>query len=129
MNDTTHPSGGSNKDLGERLGVAGDLIGDTCRDDQHRHDLDAVLLPGYRQEYPATRQIVGWSTADHLKAGLCTSAVVMTLQPWQPDKGLIHHSVRGFLAGLAKKEITVGVLGRVRQVGRNKQGAKGSYTV
>ncbi len=39
------------------------------------------------------------------------------------------HTVRGFLAGLAKKGITVEVLERVRQVGSGKQGAKGSYSV
>jgi uncharacterized protein DUF3489 len=36
------------------------------------------------------------------------------------------HTIRGFLAGLAKKGIKVDVLERVRQVGPNKQGAKGS---
>jgi hypothetical protein len=39
------------------------------------------------------------------------------------------HTVRGFLAGLPRKGIKVEVLERVRQVGPNKQGAKGSYTV
>jgi hypothetical protein len=43
--------------------------------------------------------------------------------------GWAPHAVRGFLAGLAKKGITVEVLDRVRQVGFNKAGAKGSYTV
>ena len=38
-------------------------------------------------------------------------------------------TVRGFVAGLAKKGITVEVLERVRQVGPNRTGAKGSYTV
>jgi hypothetical protein len=37
--------------------------------------------------------------------------------------------VRGFLAGLKRKGITVEVLERVRQVGPNKEGAKGSYSV
>jgi hypothetical protein len=39
------------------------------------------------------------------------------------------HTVRGFLAGLPSKGIKVEVLERVRQVGPNKTGAKGSYTV
>ncbi|WP_333669619.1 DUF3489 domain-containing protein [Elioraea tepidiphila] len=39
------------------------------------------------------------------------------------------HTVRGFLAGLKRKGITVEVLERVRQVGPNKDGAKGSYSV
>jgi hypothetical protein len=43
--------------------------------------------------------------------------------------GLAPHTVRGFLAGLAKKGIAVEVLERVRQIGPNKVGAKGSFTV
>jgi putative transposase len=43
----------------------------------------------------ATRQIVGWSMADHLRAGLCVDALVMALQRYQPPEGLIHHSDRG----------------------------------
>ena len=43
--------------------------------------------------------------------------------------GWAPHTVRGFLAGLAKKGINVEVLERVRQVGPNKVGASGSYTV
>ncbi len=43
--------------------------------------------------------------------------------------GWAPHTVRGFLAGLAKRGIRVMVLERVRQVGPGKEGAKGSYTV
>ena len=43
--------------------------------------------------------------------------------------GWAPHTVRGFLAGLAKKGIKVDVLERVRQIGPNKTGAKGSYTI
>ena len=43
----------------------------------------------------ATRQIVGWAMADHLKAGLCIDALVMALQRCPPPRGLIHHSDRG----------------------------------
>jgi hypothetical protein len=39
------------------------------------------------------------------------------------------HTVRGFLAGLGKKGVRVDVLERVRQIGPNKTGAKGSFTV
>jgi len=39
------------------------------------------------------------------------------------------HTVRGFLAGLKKKGIQVEVLERVRQVGPNKEGAKGSFSI
>jgi hypothetical protein len=43
--------------------------------------------------------------------------------------GWASHTVRGFLAGLAKKGIQVGVLERVRQIDSDNRGAKGSYTV
>jgi hypothetical protein len=43
--------------------------------------------------------------------------------------GWAPHTVRGFLAGLAKRGISVEVLDRVVQVGPNKVGAKGSFTV
>ena len=43
----------------------------------------------------ATREIVGWSMANHLRAGLCVDALVMALQRCRPEPGLIHHSDRG----------------------------------
>ena len=43
--------------------------------------------------------------------------------------GWASHTVRGFFAGLKKKDINVEVLERVRQVGPNKEGAKGSYSI
>ncbi len=43
--------------------------------------------------------------------------------------GWAPHTVRGFLASLARKGVEVRVLERVRRVGPNKVGAKGSYTV
>src|SRR3954471_22144744 len=43
----------------------------------------------------ATRQIVGWAMADHLRAELCIDALVMALQRFQPGPGLIHHTDRG----------------------------------
>jgi len=42
-----------------------------------------------------TREIVGWSMADHLKAGLCVDALVMAIQHHHPPPELIHHSDRG----------------------------------
>jgi transposase InsO family protein len=53
----------------------------------------------------ATREIVGWSMADHLKAGLCLDALVMALQRCQPPRGLIHHSDRGvqYASGLYRQ--------------------------
>jgi predicted ArsR family transcriptional regulator len=43
--------------------------------------------------------------------------------------GWANHTVRGFFAGLKKRGIAVTVLERVRQVGPNNQGAKGSYSI
>lgn len=43
----------------------------------------------------ATREIVGWSMADHLRAELCIDALVMALQHRRPSRGLTHHSDRG----------------------------------
>jgi transposase InsO family protein len=43
----------------------------------------------------ATREIVGWSMADHLRSGLCVDALVMALQRRRPEPGLMHHSDRG----------------------------------
>ena len=40
----------------------------------------------------ATREIVGWSMADHLRGGLARDALVMALQRCRPPEGLIHHS-------------------------------------
>ncbi len=43
--------------------------------------------------------------------------------------GWAQHTVRGFFAGLKKKGHAVEVMERVRQVGPNKEGARGSFTV
>lgn len=43
----------------------------------------------------ATREILGWSMADHLKAELCIDALVMAIHRHCPPAGLIHHSDRG----------------------------------
>jgi transposase InsO family protein len=43
----------------------------------------------------ATREIVGWSMADHLRAELACDALRMALQRRQPPPGLVHHSDRG----------------------------------
>lgn len=43
--------------------------------------------------------------------------------------GWAQHTVRGFFAGLKKKGYAVEVLERVRQVGPNREGARGSFTI
>ena len=43
--------------------------------------------------------------------------------------GWAQHTVRGFFAGLKKKGHAVEVMERVRQVGPNNEGARGSFTV
>jgi transposase InsO family protein len=50
----------------------------------------------------ATREIVGWSMADHLRAELRTDALVMALQRRRPEEGLIHHSDRGVQGGFKR---------------------------
>lgn len=43
----------------------------------------------------ATREIIGWSMADHLGADLACDALRAALQRRPPPEGLIHHSDRG----------------------------------
>ena len=43
----------------------------------------------------ATREIVGWSMAEHLRADLACDALLMAIRRRQPPRGLIHHSDRG----------------------------------
>ncbi|WP_188971781.1 DUF3489 domain-containing protein [Neoroseomonas lacus] len=52
-----------------------------------------------------------------------TIAQIIHATGWQ------QHTVRGFLAGLKRHGVTIEVLERVHQVGPNKQGAKGSYSI
>jgi transposase InsO family protein len=43
----------------------------------------------------ATREIVGWSMADHLRADLACDALLMAIRRRRSPRGLIHHSDRG----------------------------------
>jgi predicted ArsR family transcriptional regulator len=80
---------------------------------------------------PAPARIIGPLQGAHQEAVLVllrrpegiTVAQVAEATDWA------NHTVRGFFAGLKKRGIEVTVPELVRQVGPNKQGAKGSYTV
>ena len=52
-----------------------------------------------------------------------TIAQITETTGWQ------QHTVRGFLAGLKKKGIKIDTLEKVRMVGPNKEGAKGSFSI
>jgi putative transposase len=61
----------------------------------------------------ATREIVGWSMADHLRGELARDALLMAIRRRQPPPGLLHHSDRGvqyasgpYRATLARHGIT-----------------------
>jgi hypothetical protein len=98
--------------------------------------LGAALVATPRAE-PAARPPRGPATPRQPRTGTKQEAVLTLLSRdegttiadiieatgWQP------HTVRGFLAGLKRKGIAVEVLERVRQVGPDKQGAKGSYSI
>ena len=43
----------------------------------------------------ATREIVGWSMADHLGAELACDALLMAIRRRRPPRGLLHHADRG----------------------------------
>jgi transposase InsO family protein len=60
----------------------------------------------------ATREIVGWSMADHLRGELACDALVMAIQRRQPPRGLIQHSDRGVQGGF--KRSSQHLDGRVR---------------
>ncbi len=72
---------------------------------------------------PRTDTKQAWVLALLRRESGTTVAEIMEATGWQ------QHTVRGFLAGLKKKGIAVTVLERIRQVGPNQQGAKGSYSV
>jgi len=42
-----------------------------------------------------SRQVVGWSIADHMRTSLCVSALQMAFWRRKPEPGLRHHSDRG----------------------------------
>jgi putative transposase len=50
----------------------------------------------------ATREIVGWGMADHLREELARDALLMAIRRRQPPPGLIHHSDRGVQGGFKR---------------------------
>jgi hypothetical protein len=96
--------------------------------DEHFADLRAALVglpatspPSHPRKPQDTKQAQVLAMLSRLEGA--SGPQIAEATGWAP------HTVRGFLAGLAKKSIKVDVLERVRQVGPNKQGAKGSFTV
>ena len=91
--------------------------------------LRAALAPGARATVPGAPRQPRTDTKQAQVLALlgrherATSVQVMEVTGWAP------HTVRGFLAGLKRKSISVEVVVRVRQVGPDKPGAKGSFSV
>jgi hypothetical protein len=81
----------------------------------------APRAPGLRQPRQGTKQLQVLAMLRRPQGA--TVVQIMDATGWQP------HTVRGFLAGLARKCITIEVLERVRQVGPSRAGAKGSYSI
>ncbi len=61
----------------------------------------------------ASRRVVGWAMADHLRAELALDALTMALRARRPGAGLVHHTDRGgqytaatYRAALAARGIT-----------------------
>ena len=79
---------------------------------------------------PATQRQPRQGTKRERVLGLLRRPEGATVGQVSEATGWAPHTVRGFFAGLRKREgIAVAVLERVRRVGPDKQGAKGSYTV
>jgi hypothetical protein len=49
----------------------------------------------WRSCWTASRRIVGWSMAEHLRTGLVLDALDMAIAQRQPGAGLVHHSDHG----------------------------------
>lgn len=52
-----------------------------------------LYLAGVMDLY--SRRIIGWATADHLRAELAAEALKMAIEARRPEEGLLHHSDRG----------------------------------
>jgi putative transposase len=61
----------------------------------------------------ATREIVGWSMADHLRGDLARDALLMAIRRRQPPRGLIHPPLRPRGAGRIQAVVAMGCLSAV----------------
>jgi hypothetical protein len=93
------------------------LSGSGCSESGAAGLSDCHIDP-FHQHRPRQRRAPGERSGVNRK-----STDVTAVNRWAP------HTVRGFLAGLARKGIKFEVLDRVRQVGADRQGAKGSCSV
>ena len=93
------------------------------RADQVRRNLDAILIQQVARDLPRAHP-------PGVKRGaLLRPDEGATIAQIAEATGWAQHTVRGFFAGLKKKGHAVEVLERVRQVGPNKEGARGSFTI
>jgi hypothetical protein len=120
----TAPPGASLREMARQVLAAWDMPG--------QHDLPAAMdglrhaaagRPARTPGQPRTGTKHAAVLAMLRRPEGATVAQVVEATGWQS------HTVRGYFAGLKRKGITVAVQERVRQVGPNQAGAKGSYSV
>jgi transposase InsO family protein len=66
----------------------------------------------------ATREIVGWSMSDSLRAGLACDALLLAIRRRRPPCGLLHHSDRGVQYASEPYQATLARLGLRRSMSR-----------
>ena len=85
--------------------------------------------PGRPAREPGTPRKPREGTKQEAVLAMLRRAEGATVAQIAEATGWASHTVRGFLAGLKKKGFQVATLERVRMVGPNKEGAKGSYSI
>ena len=129
------PGAGASPTRGSLRGAAERVLAAWADDAAMRQDLPdavealrAVLARPSRGQAPQRQPRQGTKREQVL--GLLRRPEGATVGQVAEATGWAPHTVRGFFAGLRKREgIAVAVLERVRRVGPDKQGAKGSYTI
>ncbi len=121
------------------LRAAAQRILDAWDDDANmRHDLPTAIdvlraalatKPGRPPREPGAPRKPREGTKQEAVLALLRRPEGATVAQVAEATGWAQHTVRGFFAGLKKKGIEVTVLERVRQVGPNKEGARGSFTI